>query len=191
MGELFNWDLLTEEDRAVARMIIGGANDDLSERDPDLVIAPDGKPYLYRWHILRERDKASIYFHVQVKSDPERPPHDHPWDNTSILLSAGGADVAYVEQLSINPAGKIYDTQEFERKPGDVIHRKAEHAHRLILPKGTPYTMSLFTCGPVRREWGFWTGQRNASHDRAWKWVPAHELIEARGNTSVQKKVEK
>lgn len=182
---MFDWSILSSEDYGLALKIIGGDDGSGLPREPDLTIAPDGKPYLYRWHILRERDKASIYFHIQVASDPERPLHDHPWDNTSHILAGG-----YVEHLSTNPAGKFFDVQEFERKPGDVVHRKAEHAHRLILPKGTKYTMSLFTCGPVRREWGFWTEPKFTAAERNWVWVNAHELIEARGSTSVQKKVE-
>jgi len=172
----FDWNTLSDDDRMTAVAMIGG------ERDPDIVIAPDGKPYLFRWHIYRDQEKACMYFHVQIASDTDRALHDHPWDNTSLILAGG-----YVEHLSPNPGGKLHDTQEFERKPGDMIFRKAEHAHRLILPKATPYTMSLFTCGPVRRDWGFWTIPHGASAERQWKWVPAHELIEARGNLSVQK----
>lgn len=173
---LFDWDILSEADRSIARRIIGGGDDELAEREPDLIIAPDGVPYLYRWAVFREDKSAVIYFHVQVKSDPERPLHDHPWDNTSIILSGG-----YNELLSTNPAGKIYDVQEFERKKGDMVFRKAEHSHRLILPEGIPYAMTLFITGPERKQWGFWTEPPNGRPaERNWKWISSKEMVEQR-----------
>jgi hypothetical protein len=42
------------------------------------VIAPDGQPYLYRWHVIERNPEANTYFHIQVDDDPERPLHDHP-----------------------------------------------------------------------------------------------------------------
>jgi hypothetical protein len=179
----FDWTILSEADRRTARLIIGGADDEVSEREPDLIIAPDGKPYLYRWAVFRDDKRSVLYFHVQTASDPERPLHDHPWDNTSVILAGG-----YLEQLSPNPKGKLYDVQEFERKTGDMIFRPAEYAHRLILPDGVPYTMTLFLTGPARRLWGFWTEPRETSAERHWQWVPSHILIGARkGNVSEQK----
>lgn len=133
---------LTRDDRAIARHMMM----DEMWRLPDLVIAPDGEAYIYRWHLVKT-PQACCYFHIQVASDPERPLHDHPWDNTSVIL-AGGYD-----EIIWEPG-----CQEITwyRKPGDVIHRKATDAHRLILPAGVPYTMSLFSTGPKVREWGFW-----------------------------------
>jgi hypothetical protein len=118
---------------------------------PDLTIAPDGEPYLYRWHLLPcNKDRGNLYFHLQVASDPERPLHDHPWDNTSVIL-AGGYDEIWDE----HPATSTYAVIRELRK-GDVVHRKAEEAHRLVLPKGIDYTMTLFFTGPKVKEWGFW-----------------------------------
>lgn len=135
-------------------------------RPPDLVIAPDGNPYLYRWHVIPRNPDANVYFHVQVASDPERPLHDHPWDNTSIILAGG------YEELVDNgsPHGFI---QSHRRRPGDVIHRAAEQAHRLILPGDTPYTMTLFCTGPKARTWGFWC----SDHRGRRVWVPHSSCI--------------
>jgi hypothetical protein len=36
------------------------------------------------------------------------------------------------------------------------VYRKAIDAHRLDLPDGVRYSMSLFTTGPKIRDWGFW-----------------------------------
>ena len=48
-------------------------------------------------------------------------------------------------------------------REGAVIHRQAEEAHRLLLASPLGYTMTLFSTGPKRREWGFWfpDGWRN------------------------------
>lgn len=138
---------LTLEDQTLARRLCGF-------RSPDLVIAPDGEPYLYRWYMTPHMEVCNIYFHIQVNSDPERPLHDHPWDNTSVILSGG-----YDEVFNQHPQRTTgYGSGENLRKlrKGDVQHREATEAHRLILPKGFGYTMTLFTTGPKIREWGFW-----------------------------------
>jgi hypothetical protein len=90
-----------------------------------------------------------VYLHLQVASDPERPLHDHPWDNQSVILSGG-----YIERhVKKMPWGRIEEPRRFV---GQTVQRLAEEAHRLILPPDVPYTLTLFTTGPVRREWGFW-----------------------------------
>jgi hypothetical protein len=127
-------------------------------RYPDLVIAPDGVPYLYRWHVFPQNPAAGVYFHIQVQSDPERPLHDHPWDNTTVVLS-NGYDELWCEEPegwphSVGTDRDCYPIREL--RAGMTVFRKAEEAHRLILPPEFPYVMTLFTCGMKRREWGFW-----------------------------------
>lgn len=116
---------------------------------PNVTLAPEGDPYLFRWHLVYDNTRGNVFFHIQVENDPERPLHDHPWDNQSIIL-AGGYDEVWGSRG--NPHGPI--VREFRQ--GDVIARRAEEAHRLILPHGITYTMTLFTTGPKIREWGFW-----------------------------------
>ena len=144
LDDLFGW--MPTDDLMRACNIVGGASKNLFK--PDLTIAPDGEPYLYRWHLARG-DWGNDYFHLQVRSDPERPLHDHPWDNWSVLV-AGGYDEVW---MSLDEPVAI--CREFRK--GDCIARKAEEAHRLLLPKGTTYTMTRFSTGPHIREWGFWT----------------------------------
>lgn len=124
--------------------------------NPDLVIMPDGQPYLYRWYLFNSkgdnRHKPNVLFHIQTASDPERPLHDHPWDTMSVIL-AGGYDEVWADKPEQDCANAV---QVFKRRSGDVIHRAATVAHRLILPPGTLYTMTLFSTGPKVREWGFW-----------------------------------
>lgn len=143
---------LTEEDFEYAAMVVGGRS---KLTRPDLVIAPDGAPYLYRWHVVPKNDKGGLYFHIQVASDPERPLHDHPWDNTSVILS-GGYDEIWEPAPWHHPRHMIVAGITRRLRKGDTVHRRAGEAHRLILPPEFPYTMTLFSTGPKLRKWGFW-----------------------------------
>lgn len=118
---------------------------------PDVVIAPEGSPYLYRWYLFPNATDTmpTVMFHLQVASDPERPLHDHPWDNTSVILYGG-----YDEIVQEFPPEGV--TVSYMRKRGDVIQRKAIEAHRLILPPRHSFAMTLFSTGPKIRDWGFW-----------------------------------
>lgn len=146
------WVRLSRRDYALACRYIGGA------RKADLVIMPDGRPYLYRWHVVPRNEEANVYFHIQVLDDPERPLHDHPWDNTSYILSGGYDELIFYPEFWKGHGGCGPDRPSLElRRAPEVIHRKAETAHRLLLAPGQDYTMTLFTTGPKRRAWGFWT----------------------------------
>lgn len=154
---MFDWDLLALEDYDTACAILGWP---IYSREPNLVIGPDGSnPYLYRWHLIPRNEKANVYFHIQVASDPERPLHDHPWDNTSVILSGG-----YDEIHTSCPWYPPWTQYRRQLRTGDVVHRHATEAHRLILPPDIPYTMTIFSTGPRVRDWGFWflDGWRNA-----------------------------
>ena len=156
----FPFAMLSGHDLAVMAEYLNGL------RPPDLIIAPDGNPYLYRWHI-RKGAEGCVYLHVQVADDPERPLHDHPWDNMSVILSGG-----YTELMRTEPPVRTTCIPAYTRKKGDVIFRKAETAHRLLMPTGALsecYTMTQFTTGPKLRNWGFWYPHG---------WVPYQEVSE-------------
>ena len=143
---MFDWTMLRDEHRTLAEDILDGL------RQPDLTIAPDGDRYLYRWHVIPRNQRANVYFHIQVADDPERPLHDHPWDNTSVILAGG-----YDELVKFEPWHQYPDPPHIRcAREGAVIHRKAEEAHRLLLPPEFSYTMTVFSTGPWRRHWGFW-----------------------------------
>ena len=126
---------------------------------PDKIIAPDGEPYLYRWHVIPKNDLVNIYLHLQVSSDSDRGCHDHPWDNTSVILAGG------YEEETYSRCGPVWvKAAVIKRNPGDVIRRSAEEPHRLALSE--PYSLSLFVTGPVRRDWGFWIGGQWQRADR-------------------------
>jgi hypothetical protein len=145
--------LLSEEDWGIAVRYIGSLY-----RPPDLTIAPDGEPYIYRWYVTPRSSQANVYFHVQVKDDPDRPLHDHPWDNMSTILAGG-----YIEHIQSHPPHG--ETILLTRRPGDVVFRRAKEAHRLFMPAGVPYTMTQFTTGPKIRSWGFWDLKRGWLHN--------------------------
>lgn len=150
----FDQSILSGDDLSFANSVLGPSG--LYGREPDLIIAPDGNPYLFRWFVVPHNHKANVYLHVQISSDPERPLHDHPWDNTSVIISGG-----YDELWCPQPWTRDHyeDDQHYTRRSirkGDVVHRAASDAHRLLLPKGIPYTMSMFSTGPKMRSWGFW-----------------------------------
>lgn len=136
-------------------------------RTPDLTIAPDGVPYLYRWHMLPRNNHANVYLHLQVGDDPERPLHDHQYDNQSVIL-AGGYVETYILAPDVGSHNRDAVTRHREVRAGRTIHRRAEEAHRLRLLPDASYAITLFTTGPRIREWGFWTEMG---------WVPWTELL--------------
>lgn len=155
-------NLLNNDDFTTVRGILPGG-----VREPDLTIAgEDGAPYLHRWYVIPRSLQANVYLHLQVASDPERPLHDHPWDNQSVILSGG-----YDEVLQEHPPWE--GTRTVQRRRGQTCNRRAEAAHRLILPKETPYTLTLFSTGPVVRQWGFWVPNGSGVS----KWFSADECI--------------
>lgn len=135
-------------------------------RAPDLEIAPRGEPYLYRWHVVPRNDVANVYLHVQIADDPERPLHDHMYDNQSVVL-AGGYEETYAHVVPSRDNLGMSHTRIVPK--GATVHRKAEEAHRLRLLPQVPYTITLFSTGPRRREWGFWLEGG---------WVPWHAVTE-------------
>jgi len=111
----------------------------IASRDCDLNVGPD---YMHRWWIVPRNPFQNVYLHRFLQSDFDGALHDHPWDNTSIVLS--GRFIEYTNSGTI-----------FKRVAGDVIHRKSTDAHRIELIDGDPPAISLFFTGPKVRDWGF------------------------------------
>lgn len=124
---------------------------------PDLVIGPLKRPYMLRWHLLRFRG-WQLALHKICRSDDARARHDHKADNLSIILRR-----QYTEIRGDGDGGQVYG-------PGNVIFRKAEAAHRLVLNPGE-CVWTLWLRWPPRRRWGFYTpeGWMDASDYHA-KW---------------------
>ena len=104
--------------------------------------------------IARDAERC-IYAHHYLRSDPDDP-HDHPWDNVSLVLTGGYWEHTY-EPFMARLGGKGLAHSRIWRAPGDVIFRKALDRHRLELEPGIK-PWSLFLTGPEIREWGFWPG---------------------------------
>ena len=109
-------------------------------RDPDFIIGEVERPYIRRWWIVPRNQYSNLYLHETLRSDDDRAMHDHPFDNTSVLIEG-----SYIEHT---PAGV------FTRHPGEVVHRPAHALHRLEIPEGGR-ALSLFFTGSKIREWGF------------------------------------
>lgn len=109
-------------------------------RAPDLIIGPPANPYMLRWVLWRWRG-WQLALHRICRSDDDRALHDHVGDNLSFVLSGTYEDMR--EDRTIR-RGWPWSRWEF---------RRAETAHRLILPRGPVWT--LWLRWPPRREWGF------------------------------------
>jgi hypothetical protein len=112
----------------------------IMETRPDFVIGDPANPYLRRWWIIPRNEGCNVYLHEILRSDDDRALHDHPWANTSMLLSG-----RYVEHT---PDGS------FMREAGWIGSREATALHRLEILPGE-HAISLFMTGPKVREWGF------------------------------------
>ena len=91
---------------------------------------------------------GTLRLHHILASDAGRDLHDHPWDFTSLLLTAG-----YKEHL---PGGAVKVWPRFS-----IVRHQAEDLHSLEL---TGPILTLVVSGPVRRDWGFSTDQGWLSH---------------------------
>lgn len=115
-----------------------------TEKKPILEVRNDkGDLYLARWALIPENKIFNIYLHHIVRSDADRECHDHPWCFLSILLQG-----TYTEEQDRWCRFKDY-------KAGDWLFRRGSWTHRLILPKGSVWSL-VFT-GPEYRTWGFYT----------------------------------
>ncbi|WP_238320057.1 hypothetical protein [Sphingobium sp. YBL2] len=114
-------------------------------RMPDFVIGTVDNPYLLRWWIIPRNEQQNVYLHRILRDDDDRALHDHPWPNTSLLISG--------RYREITPEGT------FIREAGSLVTREAEALHRLELIDGEP-AVSLFFTGAKEREWGFDCGGR-------------------------------
>lgn len=144
-------------------MTLSAAVKRIFRRPPDFIVEGDHGPYLRRWHLLPRNRFCNVYLHHFVGDDPDRALHDHPWHSVSIILKGG-----YEEILPCELHGSRCTRNRKRRRPGQVIYRKPEQAHRVVLFRkqrggvyGTaPYTniipaWTIFITGPWKRHWGF------------------------------------
>jgi hypothetical protein len=110
------------------------------KRDPDFIIGGTENPYLCRWFLIPKNRWFNIYLHHIRRSDDDRALHCHPWASVSLCLAGTMGEV-------LRPGWRNVEA-------GDVIFRRASHAHRLVVDDGPCWT--LFITGPIVRQWGFY-----------------------------------
>lgn len=132
-------------------------------------------PYLTRKYLFQSKH-LNIYLHKFHRDDSDEL-HDHPWSFISIVLWNGYIEETFLksptlygfEKLTYHVFQKMqYSPLYFKNKkelplthkkriwPGQVIFRKATHAHRVELINGKPAYTLLINFGYVR-QWGFFT----------------------------------
>lgn len=124
----------------------------LSDRLPLRVIraAPEegGHTYLERYFLCRLPGGGACYLHHFRASDPDRGPHDHPWNWAASLVLAGG----YLEERLADFGTRRVTSHH--RRPGTINRLRAGDFHRVIL--GTrAEAWTIFVHGPWVRSWGF------------------------------------
>jgi hypothetical protein len=121
---------------------------------PDLIIGPRHDPQTIRWHIFSWRG-WQLSLHKWLRSDSDRALHDHKADNISVILNGGYWEILFDSRYPIR--ARVY-TERF-RWPLVPYFRKAETAHRVVLPSGGAPIWSLWLRWPARRRWGYWCAQ--------------------------------
>lgn len=126
-------------------------------------------PYMVRYWLLgSDKTRWAVMLHNILLPDSTECHHDHPWDFWTYVLWGG-----YVEEITDPGCGIVTPRLN---APGTLLHRKAEHAHRIDeLPNGECWTLVLRT--KRVRDWGFhtpvgwvWWERYFAMYDKAARW---------------------
>lgn len=113
------------------------------KRKPDLVIGDD---QLHRWYVIPRNKWFNIYFHIFYKSDTDDALHDHPWWSLSFILHNG------YSELYLDKNGSV---KERSIDAGQVILRRPEYAHAVLIKDPLKAAHTLFITGRTVRTWGF------------------------------------
>lgn len=92
----------------------------------------------------------TAYVHHYLRSDPDRGPHDHPWDWAVALQLAGGYDEERLNGFD----GPHLRFRYSWRRPGVPYRLTGADFHRVIVQPGRT-SWSLFVHGPRTKGWGF------------------------------------
>lgn len=121
-------------------------------RKPDFEIIPAGELYLQRWWLIPKNPVLNIYIHKTVADDDNRALHDHPYANASIILRGCYFEIMPCRREGYGGGDAV---RAERREPGDIVCRRADAPHRLMLDIELQPCWSLFVTGPRLREWGF------------------------------------
>lgn len=132
-----------------------------------------GNVFFYRYTLARTR-LGNVYLHEFLRGDLDRCLHDHPWSFVTIVLRGGyrefvTPDAARCEKIRVRQPdddGFVPTSVGIWRRPGSILYRPAEFAHRIEIDPRMPRPWSLVFTGPKKRLWGFHTNS-------GWKsWIP-------------------
>jgi hypothetical protein len=114
--------------------------------------------YLIRYTLFNCR-WFGIKVHHIIKSD-DACLHDHPWKFISLILKGGYHEVLIMDPSIVAPDEQIASYVPYMPQtwygPGSLLVRRAEMAHRLILPKGKTCWTLVITFHKTKI-WGFFT----------------------------------
>lgn len=128
------------------------------------IVAADGSLYMERRWLIQPAWYTfgwGARIHRTARSDSDRHLHDHPWFNISVILRGWYYEEVPADHPDTSFFPAILDsnkesTSGRRRMPGDVVARRANDRHRLVIPGGGE-CFSLFIMGPWRQTWGFYT----------------------------------
>lgn len=133
----------------------------------------DNDPYLDRLVIFR-CNWFSVFLHIFRDGDDECM-HDHPWPFVSVILRGGYWEHTDPGPVCTNcnlPCFSSYDNSRCcdappvftgparsKRwyRPGSVLFRRSDHAHRVEIDRSKPAPVTLVFVGRRCRDWGFYT----------------------------------
>lgn len=106
----------------------------------------------------------AIRVHKILRSDSGRDFHNHPWNFISVILDGSYTEVCpmYNGDIYLGTSMRRYET-------GDILFRKSNDFHRLLLKKPV---WTLFITTRKERVWGFKAGKTNS------QFIPAYEYNE-------------
>jgi hypothetical protein len=128
--------------------------------------------YLRRHYLIKTK-WFNIFIHEFFRSDDDPDPHDHPFDFLTFVLKGGYTDESFDFYPSFEIDKIVYRESNGDQlrpyhmevqgvrsephyevvKPGQVVFRRAEHIHRVLLTNGKAWT--IVVTGGNRRPWGF------------------------------------
>jgi hypothetical protein len=109
--------------------------------EPNEILTHDEHgPFLEKWHLSRGDDGSARLFHRFLRSDADGEFHDHPWDNSTLVIAGGYWEVTQTGRRWLGP--------------GAFVERRATDFHRVQLEPDV-FPLTLFCHGPKINEWGF------------------------------------
>ncbi len=147
------------------------------------ITGPNGSPYLRRIYLTPRRKNASgkawwpgVFLHHFYRSDSDRlAPHNHPWQNaTSLILAGGYTEHRYYPEFDhpaiTDPVPEDFRWTHKTHKPGSINRIKANDFHWVELLDETNGAWSLFFAFDNVQDWGFFDTIKN-------KFLPWREYL--------------